>query len=85
MVRLAAVVEANMGLVAKCPRHGEAPNTPELSLGERRAAPTHRSTRGIAFPRDLDLAREDAAAYLARDDAALKERVRRALEAADRE
>ncbi len=36
-------------------------------------------------PRDLDLAREDAAAYLARDDAALKERVRRALEAADRE
>ncbi len=36
-------------------------------------------------PEDLARARADAAAYLARDDAVLEERVRRALERAGRE
>lgn len=41
--------------------------------------------RADGEPGDLDLARQDALAYLARDDAALKQRVRTALERADRE
>ena len=64
-------------------QHPESPHADEARVRVVEAG--LEAWRAGGDPRDLDLAREDAAAYLARDDAALKERVRRALEAADRE
>ena len=72
--------EAWRGFVA---RHPESPHADEARVRVVEAG--LEAWRAGADPRDLDLAREDAAAYLARDDAALEDRVRRALDAADRE
>ncbi len=72
--------EAWRALVAQ---HPESPHADEARVRVVEAG--LEAWRAGGDPRDLDLAREDAAAYLARDDAALKERVRRALAAADRE
>ena len=72
--------EAWRGFVA---RHPESPHADEARVRVVEAG--LEAWRAGGDPRDLDLAREDAAAYLARDDAALADRVRGALDAADRE
>lgn len=72
--------EAWRGFVA---RHPESPHADEARVRVVEAG--LEAWRAGGDPRDLDLAREDAAAYLARDDAALEDRVRSALDAADRE
>jgi hypothetical protein len=72
--------EAWRGFVA---RHPESPHADEARVRVVEAG--LEAWRAGGQPRDLDLAREDAAAYLARDDAALEDRVRSALDAADRE
>ena len=64
-------------------RHPESPHADEARVRVVEAG--LEAWRAGGDPRDLDLAREDAAAYLARDDAALEDRVRSALDAADRE